>query len=365
MKHALLLLLVCAHTLRAEYRWTGTEWKYVEQEPDTRLNADEGSADDDYDDAYDDDDESYDDGYDVIDSSRDSVSTAGNAGGGGSLSFNQPTLGGFSDDEDFGREGSGDDVMPVDPYDDDEDRFEGSGGYDDRHSGYDDRYGGPGDRFGGTGDRYGGGTSDGFGGSSFTTPRTTTTEHSLIDLDTSYNNNEDKYSEIGPFDNNKNAGVDPVDYNNNFNYNYKGPTEPDHKPTFYGGMGEEDDDEYDDYPPYDDDNNIMIDPVPSTTTTTTTTTTAKPPPPPPRRDDNTPIITDVPTNRPVSFFAQPGILAAVIGGAVVGLLCAILLVMFIVYRMRKKDEGSYILDEPTRNHNGNLYTKTPNREFYA
>ena len=47
------------------------------------------------------------------------------------------------------------------------------------------------------------------------------------------------------------------------------------------------------------------------------------------------------------------------------LLCAILLVMFIVYRMRKKDEGSYILDEPTRTHNGNLYSKTPNKEFYA
>ena len=42
------------------------------------------------------------------------------------------------------------------------------------------------------------------------------------------------------------------------------------------------------------------------------------------------------------------IFSAFIGGAVVGLLCAILLVMFIVYRMRKKDEGSYPLDEPKR-----------------
>jgi len=73
----------------------------------------------------------------------------------------------------------------------------------------------------------------------------------------------------------------------------------------------------------------------------------------------------VPVNRPASFFAQPGILAAVIGGAVVGLLCAILLVMFIVYRMRKKDEGSYALDEPKRSHNVNSYSKPPNREFYA
>ncbi|KPM06564.1 Syndecan-like protein [Sarcoptes scabiei] len=46
-----------------------------------------------------------------------------------------------------------------------------------------------------------------------------------------------------------------------------------------------------------------------------------------------------------SFFARPGILAAVIGGTVVGLLCAILMVMFIVYRMRKKDEGSYPIDK--------------------
>ena len=73
----------------------------------------------------------------------------------------------------------------------------------------------------------------------------------------------------------------------------------------------------------------------------------------------------VPVNRPASFFAQPGILAAVIGGAVVGLLCAILLVMFIVYRMRKKDEGSYALDEPKRSHNVNSYSKNPSREFYA
>lgn len=41
-------------------------------------------------------------------------------------------------------------------------------------------------------------------------------------------------------------------------------------------------------------------------------------------------------------------MTAMIGGAVVGLLCAILLVMFIVYRMRKKDEGSYTMDEPKR-----------------
>ncbi|KAH0954303.1 hypothetical protein HN011_005063, partial [Eciton burchellii] len=70
-----------------------------------------------------------------------------------------------------------------------------------------------------------------------------------------------------------------------------------------------------------------------------------------------------------SFFAQPGVLAAVIGGAVVGLLCAILVVMFIVYRMRKKDEGSYALDEPRRSPAVQPFPKPGaphhNREFYA
>lgn len=71
-------------------------------------------------------------------------------------------------------------------------------------------------------------------------------------------------------------------------------------------------------------------------------------------------------DRTASFFAQPGILAAVIGGAVVGLLCAILVVMFIVYRMRKKDEGSYALEEPKRSPAPNSYAKNgTNREFYA
>ncbi|CAG7721450.1 unnamed protein product [Allacma fusca] len=64
---------------------------------------------------------------------------------------------------------------------------------------------------------------------------------------------------------------------------------------------------------------------------------------------------------PASFFSQPGILAAIICGAIVGLLCAILLVMFIVYRMRKKDEGSYVLDDSKRT--ATTYGKS--KEFYA
>ncbi len=119
-------------------------------------------------------------------------------------------------------------------------------------------------------------------------------------------------------------------------------------------------------------------------------------------------------------------IAAIIGGTVVGLLCAVLLVMFIVYRMRKKvslrfcfifadlpfrfpymgvtvskiqnwtipkgeahcwwnyshfgflcvlygdtrweifqDEGSYALDEPKRSPSHHQYQRASNREFYA
>uniref|UniRef100_A0A0B7AAN4 Syndecan n=1 Tax=Arion vulgaris TaxID=1028688 RepID=A0A0B7AAN4_9EUPU len=64
------------------------------------------------------------------------------------------------------------------------------------------------------------------------------------------------------------------------------------------------------------------------------------------------------------IMTQPGILAGVIGGSVVLLLCVVLLVMFIVYRMRKKDEGSYPLDEPRKAPNYN-YVRAPEKEFYA
>jgi len=103
-----------------------------------------------------------------------------------------------------------------------------------------------------------------------------------------------------------------------------------------------------------DGDDVYVEPpfFPSTTSTTT----------PAPRD---PSIRPKNPSRPTSFFAQPGTLAAVIGGAVVGLLCAILCVMFVVYRMRKKDEGSYALDEPKRSPTVNAYAKHPSREFYA
>lgn len=65
------------------------------------------------------------------------------------------------------------------------------------------------------------------------------------------------------------------------------------------------------------------------------------------------------------ILTQPGILAGIIGAAVVLLLCFVLLIMFVVYRMRKKDEGSYPLDEPRRGPPNYSYVRAPDKEYYA
>lgn len=130
------------------------------------------------------------------------------------------------------------------------------------------------------------------------------------------------------------------DYNSQYNNNYNNYAPSTKAPSYYNPEKTEGDD-------------IYVDPpvVPATTTTTVA--------------PGDPSIRPKNASRPTSFFAQPGTLAAVIGGAVVGLLCAILCVMFVVYRMRKKDEGSYALDEPKRSPTVNAYAKHPSREFYA
>lgn len=55
--------------------------------------------------------------------------------------------------------------------------------------------------------------------------------------------------------------------------------------------------------------------------------------------------------------------SAVIAGGVIGFLFAIFLILLLVYRMRKKDEGSYDLGE--RKPSGAAYQKAPTKEFYA
>lgn len=57
------------------------------------------------------------------------------------------------------------------------------------------------------------------------------------------------------------------------------------------------------------------------------------------------------------------LLTAVIAGGVIGFLFAIFLILLLVYRMRKKDEGSYDLGE--RKPSSAAYQKAPTKEFYA
>uniref|UniRef100_H3DK48 Syndecan n=1 Tax=Tetraodon nigroviridis TaxID=99883 RepID=H3DK48_TETNG len=74
----------------------------------------------------------------------------------------------------------------------------------------------------------------------------------------------------------------------------------------------------------------------------------------------TDIDTEVHTE---NLFQRTEVLAAVIAGGVIGFLFAIFLILLLVYRMRKKDEGSYDLGE--RKPSGAAYQKAPTKEFYA
>lgn len=67
----------------------------------------------------------------------------------------------------------------------------------------------------------------------------------------------------------------------------------------------------------------------------------------------------------LTIISKPGILAGIVGGAIIGVLTAILLIMFIVYRMKKKDEGSYALEETKKPLNAYDYRNCPTKEFYA
>lgn len=64
-----------------------------------------------------------------------------------------------------------------------------------------------------------------------------------------------------------------------------------------------------------------------------------------------------------NLFQRTEVLAAVIAGGVIGFLFATFLILLLVYRMRKKDEGSYDLGE--RKPSGAAYQKAPTKEFYA
>ncbi|VEL43271.1 unnamed protein product [Protopolystoma xenopodis] len=42
-----------------------------------------------------------------------------------------------------------------------------------------------------------------------------------------------------------------------------------------------------------------------------------------------------------------------------------MLILFCIYRLRKKDEGSYALDESKKIPSTSAYARAPSREFYA
>ncbi|XP_057691059.1 syndecan-4-like [Corythoichthys intestinalis] len=63
-----------------------------------------------------------------------------------------------------------------------------------------------------------------------------------------------------------------------------------------------------------------------------------------------------------SMWERTEVLAAVIACVVVGLLCAIFLLVLLAYRMKKKDEGSYDLGDSKLS---TSYKKAPTKEFYA
>ncbi|XP_012322708.1 syndecan-4 [Aotus nancymaae] len=60
-----------------------------------------------------------------------------------------------------------------------------------------------------------------------------------------------------------------------------------------------------------------------------------------------------------SIFERTEVLAALIVGGIVGILFAVFLILLLVYRMKKKDEGSYDLGKKP------IYKKAPTNEFYA
>uniref|UniRef100_A0A915N5T4 Syndecan n=1 Tax=Meloidogyne javanica TaxID=6303 RepID=A0A915N5T4_MELJA len=56
----------------------------------------------------------------------------------------------------------------------------------------------------------------------------------------------------------------------------------------------------------------------------------------------------------------------IVGGAVVFVLLIILVITYIFYRIRKKDEGSYICEDHVQTHRfSNYYQKASTKEFYA
>jgi len=74
---------------------------------------------------------------------------------------------------------------------------------------------------------------------------------------------------------------------------------------------------------------------------------------------------DVVTEKPDDNISTSHFLAALIAGGAVGLLFALCVIMLLAYRIRKKDEGSYALDEQKKPASPNAYQYTQGQEYYA
>ncbi|KAL7891854.1 hypothetical protein AOLI_G00013300 [Acnodon oligacanthus] len=131
----------------------------------------------------------------------------------------------------------------------------------------------------------------------------------------------------------------------------------------FSGSGDEDDEEGDEYDDDDYDANATSEPeinneIPD----------AVPPRIPTQPDDDLALVQQNEVARSSSvqqnkaeqnIMNKTEVLAAVIAGGAVGLLFAVLLILLLVYRMKKKDEGSYDLGKKP------IYKKAPTTEIYA
>ncbi|XP_048209340.1 syndecan-1 [Perognathus longimembris pacificus] len=80
---------------------------------------------------------------------------------------------------------------------------------------------------------------------------------------------------------------------------------------------------------------------------------------------NQPPVEEGATGTSQGLLDRKEVLGGVIAGGLVGLIFAVCLVGFMLYRMKKKDEGSYSLEEPKQANGGAYQKPTKQEEFYA
>ncbi|KAM5292197.1 syndecan-1 [Ctenodactylus gundi] len=80
---------------------------------------------------------------------------------------------------------------------------------------------------------------------------------------------------------------------------------------------------------------------------------------------NNPPVDQGATGASQGLLDRKEVLGGVIAGGLVGLIFAVCLVGFMLYRMKKKDEGSYSLEEPKQANGGAYQKPTKQEEFYA